>query len=210
MTSVRFFGSHRATSSLRRRAGQGLLAVTMVAAVLVPGQAAHAAQSNLARAGSALSTDVPCTLNSGPGKAIDGKTTNIYYDKWCAYQLAGLPMTLTINLPPTGFGGGYTISQIVVRHAGSAGESPLLNTRDFSLSVYNYFWGWTRVATVTGNTANVSVIPVPVFVPNVVGVQLTITNPQTWTGTKAARIFEVEVWGDFTCNLEGGPGCSGY
>jgi hypothetical protein len=52
---------------------------------------------------------------------VDGAATNIYTDKWCVRS--GQP-TLTVQVPV--FLYGFTLSKVVVKHAGVAGESPAL------------------------------------------------------------------------------------
>ena len=139
----------------------------------------------------ALSSHLPCTLGSGPENAVDGAASNIYNDKWCGRS--GQP-TLTITLPSDSYG--YSLSKIVVKHAGVAGESPALNTRAYRLltrpSLLS-FCAPTTVATVTNNTANQTVHSLSSN--NVFQVQLAVDVPTQGTN-QATRIYEVEVWGN--------------
>ncbi|MEA2144345.1 MAG: hypothetical protein QOI64_2775, partial [Solirubrobacteraceae bacterium] len=60
------------------------LATAVAAAVLMGGGVAQAATPiNVAQGKLATRPNVPCSLGSLPGKAVDGKAANIYTDKWC-------------------------------------------------------------------------------------------------------------------------------
>ena len=139
----------------------------------------------------ALSSHLPCTLGSGPENAVDGAASNIYTDKWCVPS--GTP-TLTIQLPASAYG--FTLSKIVVKHAGVAGESPTWNTRAYKLRVrkgaISGICAPSTVATVTNNTANQTVHAISS--KNVSQVQLVVDLPTQGTN-QATRIYEVEVWG---------------
>ena len=187
----------------------GVLAVS-AAAVLAGGGTAQGVGTNVALNALTFSTydlltpALPCTLGSGSENAVDGAASNIYTDKWCV--LRGKP-TLTIQLPLNAYG--FTVNQIVVKHAGVAGESPTLNTRAYTLTAVQqlwqqvwdrYFFDWiwvstpieTTVATVTANTANQTVHNVSL--DHVTALDLTVDVPTQGTNT-ATRIYEVEVWG---------------
>jgi mannosyl-glycoprotein endo-beta-N-acetylglucosaminidase len=167
-----------------RRAGLGVLAAT-VAALLAGG----VAQGADVRVGAlASSSHMSCTLGSGPENAVDGAASNIYTDKWCVPT--GRP-TLTLQL--SGSLSGWTVSHIVVKHAGAGGESPALNTRAFQLRVRTSpLAPWIPIAAVAGNSA--SVTDHPVGIAGVFDVQLLVDVP-TQTLNPATRIYEVEVWG---------------
>ena len=167
-----------------------------VAATLSVGGVAHAATEtdvalHAATTATVLGVTAPtCTAGSGPDKAVDGASSNIYTDKWCVPT--GQP-TLTINLSGSAYG--YSVSHIVVKHAGVAGESATYNTRAFRLRVVQTSSSTPlTVATVTGNTANQT--SNTVTVGNVSQVQLLVDQPTQAAGaTSATRIYEVEVWG---------------
>ncbi len=167
-----------------------------VAATLAVGGVAHAATEtdvalHAATTATVLGVTAPtCTAGSGPDKAVDGASSNIYTDKWCVPT--GQP-TLTINLSGSAYG--YSVSHIVVKHAGVAGESATYNTRAFRLRVVQTSSSTPlTVATVTGNTANQT--SNTVSVGNVSQVQLLVDQPTQAAGaTSATRIYEVEVWG---------------
>lgn len=178
--------------AVRRRTCLGALATT-VAAVLIGSGVAQAAESNVALNKLAISsTPLLCSGGSGTGKAVDGKWTNIYTDKWCAPSAA----SLTVNIGP-GSGYGYTLNRFVVRHAGAAGESSAYNTRTFSIQTSPQGLSWTTVAMVEGNTASVTTHLVEGGIANVRSVRLIVTGP-TQTGFGATRIYELEAYGDQT------------
>ena len=179
-----------------RWASLGVLAAS-VAALLAGGVVAQGADVRVGvvaqgadvRVGAlASSSHMSCTLGSGPENAVDGAAFNIYTDKWCA--LRG-PPTLTLQL--AGSLTGWTVSRIVVKHAGEGGESLAMNTRAFRLRARTSpLASWVTVAAVTGNTASVTTHPVGLA--GVFDVQLLVDIPAQ-TADPATRIYEVEVWG---------------
>ena len=191
-----------------RRTGLSVLAA--VAVVLAGSSPAQAADSNVALNALATATTAgglpaaQCTLGSGPAKAVDGRASNIYTDKWCVPS--GTP-TLTIQLPKTLIASGYLVNKIVVKHAGFAGENPAYNTRAFSVNVRRWqpCSGQVPILNtpqgfgyVTNNTANQTVFSAS-YMDNVDQVQLVIQAPTQGTGG-ATRIYEVEVWGTPSAN----------
>jgi hypothetical protein len=172
------------------------VSLATVAATLSIGGVAHAATEtdvalHAATTATVLGLPAPtCSAGSGPDKAVDGASSNIYTDKWCVPS--GQP-TLTINLSGSAYG--YTVSHVVVKHAGVAGESTSYNTRAFRLRVVQTSSSTPlTVATVTGNPA--SETSNTVTVGNVSQVQLLVDQPtQALGATSATRIYEVEVWG---------------
>ena len=181
-----------------------------VAAVLASGSPAQAADTNVAlnAVATAYSNNLPalaCTLGSGPQKAVDGRASNIYTDKWC---VPGGQPYLVITLPKivNNMGNpGFDIHKIVVKHAGFAGESWTYNTRTFRLWVRKYSacsWlgRWAlidasnpiQVAQVFDNRADQTVHLTNV--DHVGEVLLLVDAPMQQLGG-ATRIYEVEVWG---------------
>jgi len=151
---------------------------------------AASAQTNVALNAVATATvaglpAVSCSLGSGPENAVDGAASNIYTDKWCV--LVGNP-TLNVALPAAT--SGWTVSRIVIKHAGVAGESAVYNTRAYTLTGVA---GTTRttIATVTANTASQTVHDLNLA--NQRAVELRIDTPTQGLNT-ATRIYEVEVW----------------
>jgi len=146
---------------------------------------------NVALNALATSSHLPCTLGSGPENAVDGAAANIYADKWCVPS--GQP-TLTLQLPLTDKG--FTVSKLVVKHAGAAGESPALNTRRFHLFMFKGTACTSQIASVwqSDNTENENVYEFSPAVNNVRKVQLIVDVPTQGTN-QATRIYEVEVWG---------------
>jgi len=169
----------------------GVLAAIVTALLAAGGGVAQGAE-NVARGALATSSVLgSCTLGSGPENAVDGAASNIYTDKWCV--LSGRP-TLTLTLPVNATG--YTVSHIVVKHAGAAGESTALNTRAFRLlATSSLLSAPVTVAAVTANTANQTTHAVGLT--GLTQIHLVIDTP-TQGANQATRIFEVEVWGDPT------------
>jgi hypothetical protein len=131
----------------------------------------------------AATADSSCNANEGPAKAVNGTVTGGTTDKWCSL---GAGKFWQVDL-----GSNFTVQSLTLRHAGAGGESASWNTRDFTLQVSTNGTTWTTVATVTGNTANVTNHPItPVSARYV---RLNITAP-TSTTDNAARVYEVEVY----------------
>lgn len=92
------------------------------------------------------------------------------------------------------------IGRYVVKHAGGyeSWGAQSLNTRDFKLQVSNDGSTWTDVDSVTGNTANITDRNVSASGRYV---RLYITNPQTETTYRGARIYEFGVWANSSTNM---------
>lgn len=114
--------------------------------VQVFGPAAPA--TNLALGGSATASGA-CSPNEGPEKAINGTWTGGTSDKWCDNSSAQKWWRADL-------GAVFSLSRVVLRHAGAGGEAPAWNTREFTLEVSTDGAGWTTVAAVAGNSADVS------------------------------------------------------
>ncbi len=146
---------------------------------------------NVALNAVALSSHLPCTLGSGPQNAVDGAASNIYTDKWCVRS--GQP-TLTLQLPV--YVNGFSLTKIVVKHAGTAGESPALNTKAYRLLTSpSVLCRLTPLVTVTNNTANQTVHNISSDDGSLV--RLLVDVPTQGTN-QATRIYEVEVWGSWS------------
>ncbi len=132
---------------------------------------------NLALNKSVTTNGSACNSNEIPSNAVDGNTST----KWCQ---GGGSEWIDIDLGATA-----SIAQIIVRHAGDGGESTSYNTRDFNLQVGNGTT-YTTVATVTGNTANITQSDFSPVSGNHVRLNVT-TGSQVDT---VARIYEIEVY----------------
>ncbi|MGY0235620.1 GH92 family glycosyl hydrolase [Longispora urticae] len=126
--------------------------------------------------------DSSCNANEGPAKAVNGSVGGGNTDKWCS---AGAAKWWQVDLGST-----VPVGNVTVRHAGAGGESATWNTRDFDVQVSADGVGWTTVATVRGNTADVSSHPVS---GSGRYVRVNVVTP-TQTSDAAARIYEVEVY----------------
>jgi putative alpha-1,2-mannosidase len=103
-----------------------------------------APSTNLAIGGAAKASG-SCNSGETPEHAINGSNG----DKWCDNSSSN--KWLEIDL-----GSVKDVDKIVLAHAGAGGESSSWNTQDFTISVSTNRQSWTTVATVTGNTQNVT------------------------------------------------------
>jgi lysyl endopeptidase len=124
-----------------------------------------------------------CNANEGPAQAVNGSVSGGNSDKFCSTAATRF---LTVDL-----GAARTLGRFVVKHAGAGGESTTWNSRAFSLDVSGDGTTFTRVVTVTANTASVSTHAVAPVAARFV--RLNVTMPQQTAGG-AARIYELEVY----------------
>jgi hypothetical protein len=82
------------------------------------------------------------------------------------------------------------LGTVVIRHAGAGGENSQWNTRNFAIQVSDNGVTWTTLATVSGNTQDVTTHELAASGRYV---RLNVTTP-TSTGNRATRIYEVEVY----------------
>ncbi|HEY8086713.1 MAG TPA: glycoside hydrolase family 76 protein [Polyangiaceae bacterium] len=141
-----------------------------------------APQSNEALSKSAAASG-SCATDQTAAQAFDGKVTT----KWCS-GATSTGYWLDVDL-----GSVAAVGRIIVRHAGAGGESTAWNTRDFSLSASDDDKTWTPLASVTGNTRDVTIHRFASTQARYV--RMGITAPQTDPKTVAARIDELEVYG---------------
>ncbi|GII27041.1 discoidin domain-containing protein [Planotetraspora mira] len=127
--------------------------------------------------------DSQCAAAESPAKAVNGSWTGGTSDKWCSL---GASKWLRVDLQST-----TKVGRLVVRHSGAGGEKTSWNTRDFDLQTSVNGTTWTTVATVRGNTANVTT---HTFTPlDARYVRVNVITP-TSDSDKAARIFELEAY----------------
>ncbi|NOU70282.1 carbohydrate-binding protein, partial [Paenibacillus sp. LMG 31458] len=129
-------------------------------------------------------TSTPNISGQTPSMAVDGTTAN--GSKWSAN---GETNELIVDL-----GAPKSITRYHIIHAGGIENwgTQSLNTRDFQLQVSDNGSTWTTVDTVTGNTANETDRNVTASGRYV---KLNITNPQTETTNRSARIYELQIYG---------------
>jgi len=96
---------------------------------------------NLARGRPATGT-LPCKIEQGPEKAVNGSVSGGENDRWCAQ---GWPLFLQVDLEST-----RPVSRFVVKHASAGGESDDLDTRDFNIQVSTDGKIFRTVVTSTG------------------------------------------------------------
>ena len=118
-----------------------------------------------------------------PSMAVDGTVEN--NSKWCA--VGDLPHWLVVDFEKE-----VIINRVIVKHAQSGNESPDMNTQIYKIQVSNDAQQWSDVVSVDSNGKGVtedSFAPVKARY-----LRLFIDKP-TQGGDKAARIYEVEVYG---------------
>ncbi|MDQ1658497.1 MAG: hypothetical protein QOD41_3580 [Cryptosporangiaceae bacterium] len=181
---------HRAPA--RRRAVLiAAAAVALTAAGSVPAalaaQRGSAAPHPKAAANLALGRPVTgsaaCRSDEGAGKAVNGTTSGLR-DKWCS---AAAVKTLRVDL-----GSPTALTSITVRHAGSGGEQATYNTRDFDVQVSADGTVFTTVASIRGNTANVTTHATTAQARYV---RLSVVRAEQVANPGVARIYEFEVYG---------------
>lgn len=145
--------------------------------------AVSASQMNLAL-GATATGSAPCSAAQSANLVLDGNSRQD--SKWCAGGAGNQSLTLDL-------GGARYIVGFRLRHAGAGGENIAWNTRDFEIETSADNVAWTKVVTVTGNTADITTHPIPAVTARYV--RLHITSAQTATDLLAARIYELEVYG---------------
>ncbi|GLW07076.1 hypothetical protein Misp01_22060 [Microtetraspora sp. NBRC 13810] len=126
--------------------------------------------------------DSQCATAEAPAKAVNGSWSGPS-DKWCSL---GATKWLRVDLQSEA-----TVRRFVVRHSGAGGEKASWNTRDFDLQVSTNGTTWNTVASVRGNTADVTTHTVDAVQARYVRVN--VLRPTNDTDN-AARIFELEVY----------------
>jgi endo-beta-N-acetylglucosaminidase D len=118
-----------------------------------------------------------------PSMAVDGTVEN--NSKWCA--VGDLPHWIVIDFEKE-----VIISSVTIKHAEAGHESADWNTKDFRLQVSNDGINWKDVAIVRNNTKGVSTHS---FAPVKARFFRLFIETPTQVGDKAARIYEIEVYG---------------
>jgi predicted alpha-1,6-mannanase (GH76 family) len=139
--------------------------------------------TDLALGKSASANGTSCATTESPAQAVDGNTTGT---KWCQGGSGG--QTLTIDL-----GSAQSISQIFLYFAGSGGEDPGYNIRDYNLQIGDGT-NWTTVVTKFGNISNVTSHDFKAISGRYI--RFNIINSQTSTINLAARLYELTARGD--------------
>ncbi len=130
---------------------------------------------------SAATGSAACSSAETPDKAIDGSLAT----RWCS---AATGSWLQAQLPAD-----QTVSNVVIRHAGAAGDPVTWNTRDYDLQTSVDGVAWTTQLQVRGNTASVTNhrLPAPVRIRYVKLVVVQATQDKKNT---TARINELELY----------------
>ncbi|MDB6071447.1 MAG: hypothetical protein JWL81_2618 [Verrucomicrobiales bacterium] len=90
------------------------------------------------------------------------------------------------------FGGARILTRLILRHAGSAGLDPALNTRDFSVQGSLDGTLWTDICSGENNTANVTDYDLPAGPPPARFVRIRFADPGV---DGQARMADVEIFG---------------
>ncbi|MEV6596098.1 GH92 family glycosyl hydrolase [Actinoplanes sp. NPDC051346] len=125
--------------------------------------------------------DSTCGPSEGADKAFNGSWLGGWSDKWCSQGAA--------KWVQADLGAVRRVSTVVVRHAGSGGETPAWNTRDFDVQTSNDGSSWTTRAQVRGNTADSTTTAVNVDARYL---RISVVTP-TSDGNSAARVYDVLV-----------------
>jgi hypothetical protein len=118
-----------------------------------------------------------CNANETSDKAVNGSVSGGNSDKWCS----GVAGTKTIEVD---LGTNHSITSVVVKHAGSGGESTSYNTVNFLIETSTGGGVWSTAATVSNNTASSTTTAISATAR---WVRLSISDP-------VARIYEFEVY----------------
>jgi predicted alpha-1,2-mannosidase len=127
-----------------------------------------------------------CNTNEAPPKAVNGSVAGGNSDKFCSL-IAGTKF-LQVDL-----GSNRSVNRFIVRHAGAGGESATFNTSAFNIQVSTDAANWTTVATVTGNTANVTTHNISAVTAR--HIRLNIVTGAQAGSANTARIYEFEAYG---------------
>ncbi len=125
----------------------------------------------------------PCATTESADKAVDGVIAG--NSKWCSGVGAA---TLQVDL-----GAPATIRRFVIRHAAAGGETPVWNTRGFTIAVSSDGTAWTTVVSVSANADGVTTNTVPATSARYA--RLTVITPTQDGSAPAARIYEFEIDG---------------
>lgn len=139
--------------------------------------------ANIAYHKSVTTSSVPCVDIEGPDKLVTG--LNIP-DEWCTKSTNKV---VIIDLQQK-----YLITSITVYHAAMANDSQIYNTRDFSIWISPDSSTYSVIASVTGNTSNMSVFNINSTTPARF-VKLFITQGAQPGQQNIARINDVIVQG---------------
>ncbi|CAG7655865.1 GH92 family glycosyl hydrolase [Actinacidiphila bryophytorum] len=150
-----------------------------------PVPTAPALGTNLAQ-GKPVTASAACATAESADKAVDNSLKN--NSKWCSK--AANP-TLTVDLGST-----QTVGSFVVKHAGLGGENTSWNTGAFQIQTSTDNSTWSTAVNVTGNRSSRTYHTVTPRQARYV--RLAISAPSNTGGDTAARIYELEVYGQST------------
>jgi hypothetical protein len=138
--------------------------------------------TNLAK-GKATTTSAACATAESGDKAVDGSLKN--NSKWCSNVTNP---TLTVDL-----GSAQTVGSFVVKHAGLGGENTSWNTGAFQIQTSTDNSTWSSAVSVSGSRSSRTYHTITPRQARYV--RLAISAPTNTGGDTAARIYELEVYG---------------
>ncbi|WNI14504.1 GH92 family glycosyl hydrolase [Actinacidiphila sp. ITFR-21] len=140
-----------------------------------------------------------CATAESADKAVDGSLRN--NSKWCSKTANA---TLQVDL-----GSAQTVSSFVVEHAGLGGENTGWNTGAFQIQTSTDAATWTTAATVAGSRSSRTYNTASPRQARYV--RLVVSQPANaaGTGSDAARIYELEVYGGGQSDLALGRAATG-
>ncbi|APT75998.1 glycoside hydrolase [Marinitoga sp. 1135] len=118
-----------------------------------------------------------------PSMAVDGTVEN--NSKWCA--VGELPHWLVIDFEKE-----VIINKVIIKHAESGHETADWNTKNFRLQISDDGKNWKDIVIVRNNIKGISE---HAFAPVKTRYFRLLVETPTQTGDRAARIYEVEVYG---------------
>lgn len=130
-----------------------------------------------------VTSSTSCAANEGPEKAVNGSVSGGGADKWCSLVAS---KWMQVDL-----GTVRDVNRFVLHHAGAGGESPLWNTRAYTIRLSRNGSTWTTPVTVTANTADTTTHNITRARARYV--RLEVQTP-TQTGDPAARVYELEAY----------------
>ncbi|WP_327292240.1 GH92 family glycosyl hydrolase [Streptomyces sp. NBC_01198] len=136
--------------------------------------------------GKAVTSSTPCATAESGDKAVDNSLKN--NSKWCSKATGP---TLTVDL-----GSAQTVGSFVIKHAGLGGENTSWNTGAFQIQTSTDNSTWSTAVSVTGNRSSRTYHTVTPRQARYV--RLAISAPSNTGGDTAARIYELEVYGQST------------
>jgi len=179
--------SHTLTATARDQAGNQTTSPSITVTVNnsvtpPPAQATNIALNKPTTASS------PCSLNETSNKAVNGSVSGGNSDKFCSLALT--------KWHQVDLGAIFSLSQIILKHAGAGRENSNWNTYDFDVAVSADAVTWTTVARVRANRAHTTTHQIsPVISARYSKITVITSEAPASGGTGAMRLYEHEIYG---------------